>query len=443
VNIGASAHPRWRPEKRRHFMTVKTQYGPLDVYRVPQMPPMYAAATQFDVATVATLGFVLDGLFSKIGGLIQAAENAGEVLLSSAGAQIATAIQYAKTAYLDVLDTTIDKLTNAQKSVIDDLTTEVGYVEHHVIEQLKQIVDRGSMVINALPLSNHFPQVGWYSPSYVAPSSTTVLVEFSGNFFDASRQGYAPTVSIGGHTFTPVSSTTLKLGFAVPVAVFNASANDLTFASLDLSVPYRKSEIGGIFHSREVAHFSAMLTILPAKAGTIVFDTDHLEMRRFTQPNRSGEFRQESTNDDIPDPIGSGRVSQSAATPGWLLNPADVHLIVNWAEGDWKDFGNRSNVTTAAWSIATVHHSFGTSGKVHFVLAWTEYQDRPVHVPAEQSADLAWGSSRTFTVPPGGTWTAKYTDFRGKTFDIGSAAFQNPFVKVTTSGNTVIIVTVP
>ncbi len=424
-------------------MTLKTQYGPPDIYQLRQMPQMYAAAAQFDVATVATLGIVLDDLFSKIGNLIQAAENAGEVLLSSAGAQIATAIQYAKTAYLDVLDTTVDKLTAVQKSVIDDLTTEIGYVEHNIIDQVKQIADRGSMIINALPLSNHFPQVGWCSPSYVAPSSTTVLVEFSGNFFDASRQGYVPTLAIGGHTFTPVSSTTLKLGFSVPMAVFNASANDLTFASLDLSVPYRKSEIGGIFHSREVAHFSAMLTILPPKAGTIVFDTDHLEMRRFTQPNRSGEFRQESTNDDIPDPIGSGRVSLAPASPGWFLNPADVHIIVNWAEGDWKDFGNRSNVTTAAWSIATVHHGFGTSGKVHFVLAWTEYQDRPVHVPAEQVADLAWGSSRTFTVPPGGTWTAKYTDFRGKTFDIGSAAFQNPFVKVATSGNTVNIVTVP
>lgn len=424
-------------------MTVRTQYAPREVQGPRLAPQFYAAADQFDITTVPTLGFLFDDLFSKIGNLIQAAENAGEVLLSSAGAQIAAAIQYAKTAYLDVLDTTLDKLTNEQKSIIDDLTTEIGYVEHHVIDQLNQIVDRGSMVINALPLSSHFPQLGWYSPSYVAPGSSTVLVEFTGNFFDASRDGYAATLALGEHTFTAASATTLKLGFAVPMSLFNARPDDLTFVTLDLSVPYRQSILGGIFHSREVAHFSAMLTVLPPKAGTIVFDTDHLETRRYTEPNQSGEFRQESTDDDIPDPIGSGRVSQAPATPGWFLNPSDVRLVVNWAEGDWTDFGNRSNVTTAAWSIATRHHGFGTSGKVHFVLAWTEYQDRSVHVPAEQRADLAWGSSRMFTVPGGGTWSAKYTDFRGKTYDIGSAGFENPFIKVNTSGNTVMIVTVP
>ena len=82
-----------------------------------------------------------------------------------------------------------------------------------------------------------------------------------------------------------------------------------------------------------------------------------------------------------------------------------------WAEGDWSDFGNRSNVASAAWSIATRHHGFGTSGKIHFRLLWTEYQDRSVHVPSEQSAHLDWGSSRRFDVPSGGTWSARYTDF--------------------------------
>jgi hypothetical protein len=38
-----------------------------------------------------------------------------------------------------------------------------------------------------------------------------------------------------------------------------------------------------------------------------------------------------------------------------------------------------------------------------------------------------------FTVPSGGTWSTKYTDFRGKTYDIGSVGFQNQFIKVNTS----------
>jgi hypothetical protein len=100
-------------------------------------------------------------------------------------------------------------------------------------------------------------------------------------------------------------------------------------------------------------------------------------------------------------------------------------------------------VTTAAWSIATVHHGIGTSGKVHFILHWTEYQDRQVHVPGQQQQVLEWSSSRAFTVPAGGTWSAKYTDFRGKTYDIGSAAFTNPYITVSTSGSSVMITTIP
>jgi hypothetical protein len=384
-------------------------------------------------------------LADKIGNLINDAENAGEVLIASAGAQVATAIQYAKTAYIDALNTTVDKLTALEKKVIDDITTEIAYIQHKVIDQVKLIVDRGSMVINELPLSNHFPQLGWYTPSYVAPDEQSVTVEFNGNFFDSARQGYEPTIKVTGQqTFTTTTKSTLKLSFTIPTSVLKPQPNDVTTVKLDLSVPYRKDILGGIAHQREVATFSVGLTLLPPKAGTIVFDTDHTEIRHFTQSNNSGEFRQESSNDDIPDPVGSGRVSQAPVTPGWFVQPKDVRLQVNWVEGDWTDFGNRSNVTTAAWSVGTRHHGiFGVSGKVHFVLCWTEYQDRTVHVPQETESDLHWGSSLRFDVPPGGTWSAKYTDFRGKTWDIGSAAFENPYLSVSTSGNSVMIVTVP
>jgi hypothetical protein len=428
-------------------MDSKTQYKPstrsqpTSAKQAPDKGPQWSR--QFSIGDVPVLGAILDELADKIGNLIQDAENAGEVLLSSAGAQIATAIEYAKTAYLDVLDTTIDKLTAAEKSMIDDFTTEIGYVEHHVIDQLRLIVERGSIALNTLPLSNHFPQLGWYTPSYIAPDAASAFVEINGNFFDSAREGYDPTLAVGGQTFTATTKTTLQLAFTVPVSVLKPQPDDITRVEMDLAVPYRKAILGGIFHEREVAKFSVTLTLLPSSAGSIVFDTDHVEIRHFTQPNHSAVFPQESTDDDIPDPIGSGKVWLAPVTPGWFINPADVRMQVIWSEGDWSDFGNRSNVTNAAWSIATRHHGFGTSGKVHFQLLWTEYQDRSVHVPGEESADLKWGSSRRFDVPPSGTWSAKYTDFRGKEFDIGSAAFENPFVSVSTSGNSVMIVTVP
>ena len=188
--------------------------------------------------------------------MIKDAENAGEVLLASAGAQIATAIEYAKTAYISALDTTIDKLTALEKKVIDDITTEISYVEHHVIDQLRQIVERGSLALNSLPFSNHFPQVGWYSPSYVAPTQDELAVTFNGNFFDSARKEYQPTVKVDGQTFTARVKTTLRLEFATPVEILHPATNDIVHVDIELSVPYRKAVLGGIFDQRKVATFS-------------------------------------------------------------------------------------------------------------------------------------------------------------------------------------------
>jgi hypothetical protein len=402
-------------------------------------------ATTIGLGAVGALTFsaIISQLSDKLGNLINDAENAGEVLLTSAGAQIASAIEYAKVSYADSLNLTFDRLSAAQKSFIDDITTEIGYVQNKVIAQLQQIVQRGSMAINALPLSNTFPQLGWYSPSYISPSEANVTIQFNGNFFDSARSGFSPTLAIAGHTLTPATNSTLQLTFAVPTNIVTPKPNDLTPIQMVLSVPYRKAELFGALHSRQVASFNAKATLLPPHAGTIEFDTDQMQSQRFTQPNQSGQFIQESTDDDIPDPIASGRVSSASVTPGWFVNPALVTIQYTHTEGDWNDFGNRSNVTTAAWSIATHHHRIGSSGKVHFILHWTEYQDRQVHVPGQQQQPLEWSSSRAFTVPSGGSWSAKYTDFRGKTYDIGSAAFTNPYVTVSTSGNSVMITTIP
>jgi hypothetical protein len=138
-----------------------------------------------------------------------------------------------------------------------------------------------------------------------------VTFQFNGNFFDSARSGYTPTLAVGGHTFTPTTNSTLQLSFSVPINVVSAKPNDLTPITMVLSVPYRKAEVLGLVHSRQVATFNAQATLLPTNVGSIEFDTDHMQSQRFTQPNQSGEFKQESTNDDIPDPINSGRVSSA------------------------------------------------------------------------------------------------------------------------------------
>jgi hypothetical protein len=364
------------------------------------------------------------------------------VLEIGAGGQIAAAIEYAKTAYADALGLTIDRLNAQQTKAIHDLSTQVSFLEHHATQELEKIANRGALAGLALPMSNTFPQLGWFTPTYTVAGGDNVRIEMFGNFFDAGRTNYRPSIQIAGKTYEPTENGTLKLTFTVPASVLQAAPDKLVFVAGVLTVPYRE-HFAIVIPQKKKAEFRFQVTVLPKNAGKIVFTTDRTEIRRQTKQNHSPPFKQESTHDDIPDPIGSGKVWSSQASPGWYVDPTSVHLKVAWAEGDWHDFGNRSNIANAAWSIATVHHGLGTSGKVHFELNWTEYRHEPIHVPAMTAANLEWGSSRSFTVPSGGSWTAKYTQFDGKEFDVNSPAFKNAYVRVHTSGDNVTIVTVP
>jgi hypothetical protein len=182
---------------------------------------------------------------------------------------------------------------------------------------------------------------------------------------------------------------------------------------------------------------------LPKASGSIVFSTTHREMKTIRQANQSGEFGQSSDKDDIPDPRGDGKVSMAYPTAGWFVDPKSVTAQMTHTEGDWEDHKNRSTTAGAAWSFVTVHHGIGESGKIRFILHWTEYQDQLVDVTNQDQADLNWGESKIFAAPSGGSWSAKYIQFNGRSFDIGSSGFQNPFLKVQTSENNVTFVTPP
>jgi hypothetical protein len=389
-----------------------------------------------------TFGFLLNQLATKLGGLIEKARNAGEVLAVSAGNQVGLAIEWAKVAYAQSLDLTFDQIKDAKKQLLDDLSTEIGYIEHHALAELKAIADQGSIALNTLPLSNHFPQLGRVLPAYVARStSREVALDLFGNFFDAGRSGYSPTLQVAGRSYAPAGSGTLHLLFRVPRDAFPHDEGQLHYVDGQLTVPYAKHVL--FVPVKEKATFQVSFVSLPKHAGKFRFFTSRTEMRTKTQSNRGPTHIQESSDDDIPDPIGSGYVWIDSPTPDWFVDPTSVKLNVESAEGDWKNFGNRSNTAGAAWSIATVHHGFGTSGKVHFFLSWAEHRSDIIQIPAEEDADLEWGSSRIFSVPRGGTWTAKYIDFKGSTFDINGPTFENPYIRIMTSGDSVNVVTVP
>jgi hypothetical protein len=235
------------------------------------------------------------------------------------------------------------------------------------------------------------------------------------------------------------------LAFKVPISILNPVQNNISYVSVGLTVPYRH-KLGGIIPERKLAQFAAAFVLLPSQAGSIIFDTDVLVQHTSTQPNQSREFIQDVADDDIPSPIGSGLVSIASVTPGWYLKPAEVQRHFNFAAGDYIDFGNRSNPTSAAWSFGCRHHGGihvgAGSGQVHFYLTWTEYKDDFVPSPSHQEQPLNWGAAVKFDVPGGGTWSATYIDFKKNPIPI-TPQTNNPYLRVIQSGRTLIISAIP
>ncbi len=383
------------------------------------------------------LGVVLDHLASKLGGLVNTARDAGLALEVGAGGQLMTAIAAAKTAYADSLDVTTDRLTSQQKKVMDDLTTEIGYIEEHVLDKLQRVVHDGAAAINVLPLSKTFPQVTRYSPSLLAPTTSNALLRLDGNFFDAARDGYAPTLLVHGKEYLPVARTTAYATFSVPEAELRFGAS-LQLLQAKLRVPYRERFLL-VFHRKQLAEFDVLLATLPPSSGTITFRTTKNVpgIERQVREGVPHQLVQESTDDDIPEPIANGRQVCVPATPGWTIEPDSVQMIVDWSEGDWSNFGNSSNIANACFNVATRHHRFGTSGKVHWHYRYTERRDIQVPENTATSEQISWNTTRVYRIPNGGSWTATWTQFDGKVFDIAGPSFPNPYLRVTTAGDTV------
>jgi len=336
----------------------------------------------------------------------------------------------------------MDQLDVAETKLMNDLTTQVNYIEKHIVSEMKTLAENGSQIANTLPCSDTSPQMMRFKPAYVASSPNEVLVTAEGNFFDSSRDGYRPVLWLNGKRHDPVIKTTRQVSYSVAADEF-PHGDGLKYMKAYLKVPFRE-RCALFFKCKREASFEFLLTSLPKQAGVLEFTVtkavDGIERVQREDPQR--RHRQESTDDDIPEPIANGRQVCSQATPGWTVEPESVELLVDWSEGDWLNFGNSSNVANACWNIATKHHGIGTSGKIHWHYRYWERRSAQHDEYDKKAEELGWSSSRAFTVA-GGRWTAVWRQFDGKAFDVVGSAFSNPYLQVQTAGSTVSFITVP
>jgi hypothetical protein len=388
-------------------------------------------------------GVVLDNLLQKLGALMTAAQNAGSILEVGAGGQVAQAIEYAKHAYEDELGKTVDQLGDAQKKLIDDLTTQVNAIEKHSVEDLRLIVDRGAIALNTLPFNHTLPQAAGYSPYYVVPSiANATLLSVRCNFFDSAKQGYEPSLRVGGKDLPPVEKTTLNLTFAVPSASVQVPGTGTSYIPVTLSVPYSKTCFG-VFHCDDKATFTFLLVSVPPKPGKLTFIVTSM-VPGVQRDQKTGVLHsQHSDQDDIPQPTANGFQWCDQPDPGWRVVTNSVQPIYAHTEGHWRSNGNTSNLANACWNMTTVHHGIGTSGKIDFRLSFLQERDMQQAVNKPSDVALDWGSTRLFEIPPTSTWRAVFEQFDGKKIDINSANFRNPYLSVETSNLTILFSTIP
>jgi hypothetical protein len=365
------------------------------------------------------VGVLLNQLMDRVENSIRLAENAGKGIIIQGGSTLYLSIENAKIAYAESLDKTFEKVDQSTQGTINQLTALTTKLEKQSIDDVNDIISQSQTIINSLPFSNKQPQVGKFTPNYVAPSDQTyqVAIEIRGNFIYASKEDYKPKLVVNSKTFETVQNTTQSLKFLVPVGDLAPKFdNTFNYTSGELTVPFKT---GFIFSKRKEAKYKILIGILPSSPGVVkikhkVSNSIHEEQRKSTQ-----RWEQHSSNDDLT------WTRCSEGFPGWHIK--DPAFIVEWSQGNENDQWSKSLTSTnpqVCYEVHTVHHGIGTSGKVNYHFDFTIERDRNEETWVEEPVNLKWGESKNFNYAPG-SWVVTIDSFDGKHNEYGTTASDN------------------
>ncbi len=448
---------------------------------------------------IPTPGSLLFGDFikqatDKLNDLISHAQAAGQILEIEAGGQILTAIDQARYAYHNEMVLTIGELNATATNTVNSINSVLTAFEEKTYTDIRVLEDRALVISHNLPFAKHFPQIATWSPKqltsnfksnssfkvhnpisqYVRPAGAisaeqieadfhasyhkitvqenkffddNVLITFDGDFYDMFRKKYNAVLKINnGQSFVNTTKTSQEIGFLVPRSALIYSDNSISYNTCDITIPYSKTVLL-FFHRKKTADFKVYITSLPKTIGTLAITTHVPTSVMVTVDRLSGEYSQLSSDDDIK--CGGEHADQAIhcvnATPGgWQIIPGSVGYRMNHAEGEWNYCGpSHSTAGTACVNFNTIHHRFGTSGKIWFNITYKETNQIIQDVITNIPLDINWSQSRVVTIPQSATWSAKFIQFDGKEYDFGGPDTNNPYIKVSTSGQNITFRAIP
>lgn len=402
------------------------------------------------VVGALTVGGFLDNLGKQVNEAIDKAVGGADLVQIQAGGKISLAIQQAKEAYEGSLNRTMTELSSKDQEILNSLNSSVQQFRSGVATDVKKAEERALAIVHSLPFSKHFPRMYDYAPHFVIPPSVehaTSSINLEGDFTDLPNTNYVAKAKVGDKEVPNTAKSSNLCTFDIPYDLFVFSDNSLKANTLKIDIPYKT---GAIISHQADTDFVLPIYTLPKTPGKVSIKTSTPTPTTIQQQVTSPEMVQDSSNDDIKD---NGEhadlaIHRWSPDPGWQVVVNSVRYHITWSQGDegvekdWWFSRYASTINEAVACFSTEHHRFGTSGKIHFTISFTEQKDVTQNVQNTQDVAIKWGENRVVPIPSGSTWTGTYNRFDGKVQEF-SGPYSDQFLKVTTTGPNVNLLADP
>jgi len=375
-------------------------------------PSTRPATAQVEAVLGVTLGVFLSGALDKINGSISRAREAGRSTIIDAGQQASWTISKMQAAYKDMLDTTVRQLDKSVKEAVANVETMLLELERNTDEDARDAMAKATEIANMLPLSKNFPQLTKQSPKLLAPSlGGRTRITLSGNFVDASEEGYEPTLYIGEKVFRPIGLQTQQLIYEIDNSEFGTvEHNTITVASLKLDIPYCEYYLF-IFCDRQVASFRLPVGLLPERPGEVDFTAfvySPQEQTRDRQQNFTAVSYEGTRPHCMDADSANGWKIVTTHTPQPTL--VDEHGNRKGADHDWTDSFHSVSEDRMCWNVWLDDEDVQIDFAIHIreIKRWTDtIKKDPVPV------ELQWNGSVALDAPDTGKWVVRIKPFDG------------------------------
>jgi hypothetical protein len=408
-----------------------------------------------ETAGDATLGVTLDRLAAQVKGAGEKAAGGLDVDQIQVAGKISLALQQFRKAYAGYLDRTVANLGPTEATRFNSLSAAVAEFVDHTYLNAPAFGEEVDLIVHNLPLPKGFPRLFDYSPKYLiagpenaGAADLAATLAIRGDFYDLHRAGYEATITVAGNPIVGSATSPNVASFKIPSQPFAPNQAGPAAAYLKLDVPYRTGGLGLITHKAQ-AEFELPMVLLAASPGKVVITLR--ARRQFIEEKQvtSGPILQESSEEDIKFGGENAYLAIHRWEPDrtWSVVPGKVAYRMNASQGiegrDWWFSRNLSTADEAVLAFSTVHHGAGQpSGKIDFVIIFTEQRPVTQDEVSSQDVAIAWGENKAVNIPKDATWTGVYTRFDGKTQKFDGPC-RDAFLTVTQSGRVVNILASP